>query len=302
MGGPDGKVHSLDQTFKATQTFKAQDAGTIRYIKQVEGTGYLVTLAEDFSHEPTLKVWSLDQIEKKTSSPKCLSSVTVQNGRKQFPVSAFAVMQDLTQVAIAFANGAVTVVRGDFIHDRGTKQRTVFESEEPVTGLEFREANATSLYIATTSRISTLVIVGKGQGSPARTLDEHGCAVGCMTLDPQSNEIVIARDDGLHTYGPRGKVAFHAYEGAKKLLGVSKDYVLLVSPPQGNSLARSAPFKAFDTTQADELFNTSSFTILNTDSKFIAHSEALSSPISNLFSMWGDIFLFTLDGKVRVLP
>ena len=116
----------------------------------------------------------------------------VQNGRKNFPVSALTVPSDLAQLAVGFANGAVTVVRGDLIHDRGTRQRTVFESEEPITGLEFREANTTALYISTTSRISALAVSGKGQGTPARTLDEHGCAVGCMTLDPETNEIVVA--------------------------------------------------------------------------------------------------------------
>ena len=260
-------------------------------------TAYIVTLADDLSHEPELKVWTLDQIEKKTGNPKCLCSLTVQNGRKNSPVTAFAVTTDLTQLAVGFGNGAVTVVRGDFIHDRGTKQRTVFESVEPITGLEFREANVSALYIATTSRILALAITGNRQGTPVKTLDENGCDVGCMTLDPQSNEIVIAREDAIYTYGPRGKTSSYPYQAAKKLVSVCKDYVLIISPPKSN-ITKSAALRAFGGTQADDILNISSITILDTDLKFIAHSESLSSQVSTLFGIWGDIYLLTIDGKL----
>jgi len=292
-----GIVQLLDQNFKSTRSWKAHERGDVNHISQIPSTSYLLTLAEDLSHEPELKVWNLDQIEKRTGHPKCLCTLTVQNGRKNFPITAFTVTSDLTQLAVGFGNGAVTVVRGDFVHDRGTKQRTVFESEEPITGLEFREANTTALYIATTARVLALAITGNRQGTPARTLDENGCDVACMTLDPELNEIVIARDDAIYTYNTRGKAASYAYEGAKKLISVSKDYVLLVSPP-GNNLGRSAPLRAFGGAQATEIFNTSTFTILNTDLKFLAHQESLPSQVRTLFSIWGDIYLLTIDGKL----
>lgn len=46
----------------------------------------LVTIIEDLSSEPVLKVWALDQIDKKTGDPRCASSLTVTNGKKYFPV------------------------------------------------------------------------------------------------------------------------------------------------------------------------------------------------------------------------
>lgn len=297
VGTPDSIVHLLDQSFKPTRSWKAHDAGSITHIVQVPDTSYLLTLAETLQHEPELKVWTLEHNDKKTGNPRCLCQLTVQNGRKNFPVSAFSVTSDLTQLAVGFANGAVTVVRGDLIHDRGTRQRTVFESEEPITGLEFREANTTALYIATTNRILALAITGKAQGTPARPLDEYGCAVGCMKLDPNSNELVVARDDAIYTYGPRGKTGSNAYEGVKNLVGVHKDYVLVVSPPASN-LGRATGLRAFAGTRADEIFNTSTFSVLNTDLKFIVHSEAVSSQINRIFTIWGDIFLLTIDGKL----
>ena len=54
-------------------------------MKQVDGTSLLVTIAEDLSNEPVLKVWALDKIEK-NGAPRCLSSLGIHNGKKQFPV------------------------------------------------------------------------------------------------------------------------------------------------------------------------------------------------------------------------
>ena len=87
-------------------------------------------------------------------------------------------MDNLSQLAVGFANGAVTLIRGDLINDRGAKQRTVFESEEPITGVEFREGPTTLLYLATTGRILTFTISGKGQGQPDMVLEDTGCGVG----------------------------------------------------------------------------------------------------------------------------
>lgn len=56
-------------------------------MRQIEGTSLLVTVAEDLSREPVLKVWALDKIVKKTGLPTCLSTLNVNNGKKQFPVS-----------------------------------------------------------------------------------------------------------------------------------------------------------------------------------------------------------------------
>ncbi|KAK4999637.1 Vacuolar protein sorting-associated protein 11 [Elasticomyces elasticus] len=118
-----------------------------------------------------------------------------------------------------------------------------------------------------------------------------------MTVDPENNDVVVARDDAIYYYGVHGRGPSYAYEGAKKLISVHKDYVLLVSP-QSSSLTRSTPLRSFGGGVADHLLDTSTFTILNTDLKFIAHSEALSSQVEAVFSAWDDIFILTLDGKL----
>ncbi|OAX82198.1 hypothetical protein ACJ72_03451 [Emergomyces africanus] len=284
LGTSDGVVHILSQTFKVLRTFKAHDTGSITHMRQVDATSLIVTISEDLLNDPVLKVWALDKEEKKTGAPKCLSTVQVQNGRRQFPVSAFVVLPDLSQLAVGFANGSVTVIRGDLIHDRGAKQRTVFESEEPITGLEIQYGHATTLYIATTGRILNLVIAGRGQGQPARTLEDLGCGVGCMTLDHETGDVLIAREDAIYTYGVSGgRGPSFAFDSPKTSLNAFKDYIAL---------------RLGVGSHVEDLLTTSTFTILEPDLKFIAHSEALAARVKYVFIEWGDLFIVTVDGTV----
>lgn len=264
------------------------------HMKQVASTLLLVTVAEDMSSEPVLKVWALDKLEKKTGIPRCQSTITIQNNRKRFPISAFAALDDLSQLAVGFANGGVTVVRGDLIHDRGTKQRTVFESEEPITGIQFREGNTTALYIATTGRILTLVISGRGQGQPARTLDEKGCDVNCMTIDTATRDVIVAREDAIYYYGLHGRSALYNVDGQKKIVATHKDYVALVSPSSTSSIAKSTLTAATATTSS----RSDTLLILNADFHIIASSENLPHEMSRCFVEWGDLYILTTDGKV----
>ncbi|GME24886.1 Zinc finger RING-type protein [Neofusicoccum parvum] len=248
LGSQDGVVRIVSSAFKVMREFQAHDTGSIRYMKPVQGTSLLVTIAEDLSSEPTLKVWALDKLEKKTGIPRCQSTLTIHNGRKQFPVTAFAAMDDLSQLAVGFGNGAVTVVRGDLIHDRGARQRTVFESEEPIT------------------------------------------------VDKSTGDVIVARDDALYSYGLSGRRAVYTYEGPKEKISTYKDYTAIVSPPKTNTITRAV--RTFGRSAADDLFSTSSFTILDTDMKIIAHQEALTSPVQAVFVEWGDLFVLTQDGKL----
>jgi hypothetical protein len=202
---------------------------------------------------------------------------------------------------VGFANGSVTVVRGDLIHDRGAKQRTVYESEEPVTGVELREEanNLTTLYVATISRILKLVTSGKGAGQAAKNVEESGCAVGCMTVDKRNGDIVVVRDDAIYYYGIDGRGPCYGYDGPKSLVTIYEDYVALVSPPTTAPTSnKPSALRRFGGVQAEEFFNTSTFTLLDTDLKFIAHSESLVSQVKTLFVIWGDLFTLNQDGKV----
>lgn len=187
----------------------------------------------------------------------------------------------------------MTIVRGDLINDRGARQRIVFESEEPITGLATQDGLTTALYISTTNRILTLIISGRGQGQPARVLEDTGCGLGCMAMDRDSGDIMIAREDAIYTYGPRGRGPSYAFESPKNSINLFKDYIALVCPPRVGATKSD-----FAMSQADEIFSTTTFTLLDTDLKFIAHSESLVSSVKHIFIEWGTLFLLTTDGKV----
>ena len=204
-------------------------------------------------------------------------------------------MENLSQLAVGFANGAVTIVRGDLINDRGAKQRTVFESEEPITGVEFRKGSTTTVYISTTGRILTLTITGKGQGQPAKVLEDAGCGVGCMALDEANGEIIVSRDDAIRYYGVNGRGPSFAYEGPKQTLKLFRDYLAVITLPR--SPLQSSNLRRFGAVQSGESVTTSTFSLLDTDLKFLAHTQTLTSQVRSIFSEWGDLFILTTDGK-----
>lgn len=269
-------------------------------MRQVEGTSLLLTVSEDMSSDPVLKAWALDKLVKKTNMPTCLSTLSISNARRQFPISAFAATDDLTQIAVGFANGAVTVIRGDLIHDLGTKQRIVFESEEPVTGVQLStDEKLTTLFVSTTSRILKLGLSKKGTGLPPKTVEDTGCAWECMTLDKSTGDIVVAREDAIYTYNLDGRGPPKAYESPKKLVSTYHEYVALSCPPSSSSgKDPDAMRRRFGGGASDALFNASTFVLLETDLRIIAHTETLISPVRFVFEVWGDLFSMSEDGKV----
>jgi vacuolar protein sorting-associated protein 11 len=299
LGTNDGHVRVLGRAFNVTRTFEVSDGDApVSHLRKIPGTPYLASISEDLSAEPVLKVWDLDRNEKKSTSPKCLSTVPVQNGKRLFPVTAFVVLDDLSQVAVGFANGSVTVIRGDMIHDRGTKQRTVFESEDPITALEIRQGTLKVLYIATTGKLSSIIISGKGQGQAVRTVDNRGCALGCMAQDPETEDMVLARDDAVYYYGPGGRGPSYAVDGPKTRALIFKEYVGLICPPRVASLSKSKTYRQLGGDDVDDMFTSSSFMLLDTDLKYVAHNELLPAQIKHVFVEWGELFLLTSDGKL----
>lgn len=202
-------------------------------------------------------------------------------------------MPNLSDIAVAFANGSVTLIRGDFIHERGTKQTTIFESEEPITGLVIRPGTSSTLFISTTNRILSIAISSRVQNQTPRTLENIGCAVGCMAFDRDTGDVVVARDDAIYTYRVHGRGPSFGFDSPKSLINVFRDWVALVSPPK----PRPDSWQRFD----DDIFNTTTFTILDPDLRYVAHSEQMISGVRYTFSEWDDLFIVSMDGKVRLL-
>jgi tetratricopeptide (TPR) repeat protein len=128
----------------------------------------------------------------------------------------------------------------------------------------------------------------------------------------EGGDVVVARDDALYFYGPNGRGACYSYEGPKQLVKIFKNYIALISPPAskpstavaGNrnggvseTLKRLVGKTAANAT-ADDLFEFTKFTLLDTELKFIAHSDRVVSGAREIFSSWGDFFVLALDGTL----
>ena len=159
----------------------------------------------------------------------------------------------------------------------------------------------TALYIATTGRIANLIISGRGQGQPARTIDSQGCGVGCISVDKETKDIIVAREDAVYYYGPNGRGPSFAFDGPKKMITTFKDYVGLVCPPRVAQVSKSKTYRRLGGSEMDDLFSTSSFSLLETDLRYIAHTESMSTQVKEVFNEWGELFLLTIDGKVRTV-
>ena len=119
-----------------------------------------------------------------------------------------------------------------------------------------------------------------------------------MAPDQESGGVLIAREDAIYTYGPRGRGPSYAFDAQKISISLFKDYVALVCPPNMGS-SNSDPLRRYGASPANDIYNTTTLTLLDTDLKFIAHSETLVSSVKHIFMEWGDLFLLTTDGKVR---
>lgn len=49
-------------------------------------------------------------------------------------MSALAVLENLSQVAVGLANGTVVLIYGDLMRERTTAQKIVHQNDEPITG------------------------------------------------------------------------------------------------------------------------------------------------------------------------
>lgn len=186
------------------------------------------------------------------------------------------------------------------MHDLGTKQRIVYESDEPVTGVQLTtQESSTTLFISTTSRILQLALSRRGQGSPPKTIEDSGCAAGCMTVDPKTGDIVVARDDAIYTYRLDGRGPPRAYESPKRLISIHNNYIAVAGPSSvSSSRDPDAIRRRFGSATADGLFNAWTFVLLEGDLRVIGHTETLISPVRFIFEVWGDLFTITEEGKV----
>ncbi|KAJ3050090.1 Vacuolar protein sorting-associated protein 11 [Rhizophlyctis rosea] len=243
-------------------------------------------LQDDDSGVPIIKVWNLEKADKTAKTPVLMRSSKVQHGNKVFPVTAVAVLKNLTQVAVGLENGIVLLFRGDMLRDKFTKPRVVHEGSETITGLGFYEdGKSTTLFIVTLAKILSCVTSNK---DVLQTLDEQGADFGNSILTPQelNQEMVIGRTEAIYFYGLDGRGPCFIIDD----LGPGREG----SPGEGSPPAFGAEGAAGTV-----------LTLYDLKNKFVAYSGTFGtseggSPkaIKSVLGEWGELFVITDDKKM----
>ena len=187
---------------------------------------------------PLLKIWDLENKDKKTAIPNLLRSTKIQLSNRPHPVCFFQVtpvfcfhiLRQVTTVALSATVAHLAVGLGDgtvilYRHlDQSLasstsltslpKARTVHESPtEPITGLGFREPTddmSGYLYVVTTNRVLSYLV----SSTSATVVDEIGTGLGCTTMDSKAKDIIVVRDEAIYLCGIEGRGPCYAFEGA----------------------------------------------------------------------------------------
>lgn len=241
----------------------------------------------------------MEKRDKKTGFPHLHSTVTVSNGDNISPISAFDLTSDHTMLVFGFADGTVILVRGDIVHDRGARQRVVYDSNGPVTGLAFYEnktENTATLFVATVNRIFTVSTTGKNNGKPEKVLDKtRGADLGCTTFDPIKQMFVVARSDSVSYYTTTGRGPSFVFEVSKKRVFTYKQYVVMVSFG-GTPSSESGVSLSNLLGSVDELYTTSRLLIVDGANQYIAYTGQISGVIKDIFVQWNKLLVLGADG------
>ncbi|CAK7905975.1 E3 ubiquitin-protein ligase Pep5p [[Candida] anglica] len=288
-------IKVVAREFVLAKQFSAYDLEyRINYMAALPQSNLVVTVAERQGFPALLKLWditklvSLDTKDEDQYKHEYHTLVRINNQDNAFPISSFAFNPDLTCVAVGYANGKVLLIRGDLIRDRGSKQRVIYESPDPVTGIRFNPKEDL-LYITTTSRILTVLTTGRNHGKLHRLLSKKtGVDINCSDIDPFSDELIVATSESIRYYNHLNKTHTLALDMPKKYIyRFGKQYLLVVSPTTINSgvLSSNGGSGASKVVVLDLTNNHISFTL-----------TIPNSTINHVFSMWGDIYMLSNDG------
>ncbi|KAJ3101070.1 Vacuolar protein sorting-associated protein 11 [Phlyctochytrium bullatum] len=223
-----GNIALVNHALSLVFTFQAYQ-GPVTHMKVMRNKNILVTIGDDEAGIPVVKVWNLDKMDKTNRGPMLTRSTKVQHGNKIFPVTALAVLDNMSQIAVGLENGVVLLIRGDISRDRFTKTKVIHESSELVTGLGFHEdVRSTSLYIVTLAKV---LICPTSTKEITSTLEESGADVGCTVSTQQESgqHIVVGREEAVYFYGPDGRGPCFIIEGSKISMTWFRNYLVIIS-------------------------------------------------------------------------
>lgn len=222
-----------------------------------------------------------------------------------------AITATLSFIAIGLADGAVLLLRGvdqavNTARDGTTvaaavKAKLIHTSPDPITGLGFRTAyekqkSTVNLFIVTTSKVLSFPCHTKG--AQAAVIDDVGAGLHCSTMTNEG-ALVIAREEAIYTFGPEGREACVAYEGAKSSITSAGSSLVIVTPPFMPSLAsNSATVRSRAAASLPPSGDISRVGIFDLSLNIVTHSSAVDTGVREVFCEFGEVFVLANDGSL----
>lgn len=289
IGDSAGFVHFLGRDLTIT-SFQAYEM-RVSHFYQLKQQNILFTVGEDEvgGIDPIMRVWNLDKIDK-YGNPVCCCMQRLIPGNKPVAVSCLALMENLTQMAVGFADGTVLVYKGDITRDRHTKQRIVHHDKHPVTGLAFKQtSDSVILFVVTTETVLSYNTSAKDR---REVLDAHGCELRCSIMSDasQENQFIVARKEALYFYQVDGRGPCLAFEGEKQMVTWWRGYLVVVSK-DNKQIQRPA------VGGSSQPRNVNVVTVYDIQNKFIAFTGTFQGVI-DVICEWGSLFVITMENKI----
>ncbi|XP_066929796.1 vacuolar protein sorting-associated protein 11 homolog [Clytia hemisphaerica] len=285
FGDVEGYLHQLSRELDF-KSFKIYEL-SVSHLFQLKQHSILVTVGEDeVGVNPMIKVWNFDKINPSTGNPTCVRMLRALAGNRAVQVSSIAVHENLSQMAVGFVDGTVTIIKGDITNSRHSKARTIHEDKYPITGLAFKQVgNKIVLFVSTTEAVLSFNVTSKDH---KETLAEFGAGVGCSAISDvaQDNMFIIANPDALYFFHTDSMGPCFAFEGEKKMICWFRGYLVVVSKEMKQLPRTSGTAMGMNV-----------LSIYDIENKFIAYSAPFPDVIAVL-GEWGSLHVVTGDGKV----
>ncbi|SCU85120.1 LAFA_0D13982g1_1 [Lachancea sp. 'fantastica'] len=278
------------QTLETELEFEAYPEGyQITYLSAVQDD-YVFSAAEQVGKPCSLKVWKLDK--RPGNEFDFHSNVEVKNGKNTFPLSAIAISKGIDCIAVGFVNGRIVLIRGDILHDRGSKQRVIYEdaNKEPVTSL-ILDRDSRNCFASTTSALLLFDTSGRNNGQADLVLSsESGVDLNCSCSSSDGREFICCFTNSIDFFKSTGEKRSLATDLTmiKRVFAIDQDHLLVLTGVQAsNTTALHALKSAAPNNRV---------IVLDIRNKLIVMNSLVNGNVLDVFPM-----LFTGDHSVMLL-
>lgn len=263
---------------KSPKRFQAHEK-YVQALHRSKRLDILVSLGVD-EGPACIKIWRLNQMDE--TAPPILSRTISPFGKKlpETPVTAFACLDDCSQIVLGLSSGGIVLLEGELVRDRSTTQRLLKEDGPPIAGVKFVESSDFKehyLFVVSDQYIATY-FTKKTNAITMKILDEReGCSSKCFAVT-DSGMLAVAREAAVFFYQKDDLGPTYGFDGRKKLLRWSGSYLVLVCEDlrgSGNDL----------------------LTVYDLSNQFIAFSGKFEG-IADIVSEWSSLFIVQKNGNV----